>query len=155
MSGEHRASRKRIQAAEKQRQALILRKAGATYETIADQLGYSSAAGAHKAVMTALRNTLKEPAEELRQLELARLDQYLVSLAKDLQRGDVKAIHAALKIGERRAKLLGLDQAVEIKAEAIVKENVDEVLSVLANMLPKDLFHQFLEVISSKYQKQA
>ena len=152
---EHRGSKRRIAATEKQRQALMMRKAGATYETIADHLGYASRTGAFKAVMSALNATIREPANELRELELARLDQYLVSLAKDLQRGDVKAINAALKIGERRAKLLGLDQAVEIKAEAIVKENVDEVLSVLADMLPKDLFHQFLEVISSKYQKQA
>ncbi len=42
----------------------------ATYQVIADQLGYAQAKGAYKAVTAALKATLAEPAEELRTLEL-------------------------------------------------------------------------------------
>jgi hypothetical protein len=90
-------------------QALELRKAGATFQMIADQLGYRSPSGAHKAVVSALRATLREPAEELRELELTRLDAMLLSLWRRVQAGEERAIDRALRIMERRARLLGLD----------------------------------------------
>jgi hypothetical protein len=56
-----------------------------------------------------LRETLQEPADEVRQLELLRLDRYLSAIAEKVDSGDLKAIDRALKIMERRSKLLGLD----------------------------------------------
>jgi hypothetical protein len=61
--------------------------------------------------MRALQETRREPAELLRTLELQRQDDYLVSLARRLEKGDLGAIDRALRIQERRAKLLGLDLA--------------------------------------------
>jgi hypothetical protein len=90
-------------------QALELRKAGATYQAIADQLGYRSVSGAHKAVTAALKATLREPADQLRELELTRLDAMLLPLWRRVQSGDEKAVDRALRIMERRARLLGLD----------------------------------------------
>ncbi len=98
-----------ILAVEKQRQALQMRKSGETYADIATELGYKGASGAHAAVRTALKKTLQEPAEELRMLERERLDAMLQALWPKVEAGDVKAIEAALKVEERRAKLLGLD----------------------------------------------
>ena len=100
---------RRVRAHDRHLQALELRKAGATYQAIADQLGYAQAKGAYKAVTSALKATLKEPAEELRTLELTRLDAMLLSLWRRVQNGDERAIDRALRIMERRAKLLGLD----------------------------------------------
>jgi len=90
-------------------QALELRKAAATYQQIADQLGYRSASGAFNAVKAALKATLREPADELRELELARLDAMLLPLWRRVQSGDEKAVDRVLRIMERRARLLGLD----------------------------------------------
>jgi hypothetical protein len=64
----------RIALAEKERRALELRKGGATYNRIAQVLGYSDEGGAAKAVKRALADTLQEPAAEIRKLEAERLD---------------------------------------------------------------------------------
>jgi len=99
-----------ITAVERQRKALELRKQGKAYGDIAAECGYKSASGAHAAVRTALRKTLHEPADELRQIENARLDAMLEALWPSIRQGDAKAIAAGVKISERRARLNGLDE---------------------------------------------
>ena len=63
-------SERRVQALERHMEALRLRILGEPYDAIAQQLGFASRSGAHRAVMSALTKTLREPAEELRTLEL-------------------------------------------------------------------------------------
>lgn len=104
---------KAIDATEKQRQALELRKAGATFEQIAKQLDYATHVGAMKAVKSALKKVLREPAEELRQMEVERLDALMLPLWKQARDGNQGAVDRILKIMERRAKLLGLDAPVK------------------------------------------
>jgi hypothetical protein len=108
-----RSLTEQVRAHERHLRALELRKAGVTYETIAGQLGYANASGARKAVASALKATLREPAEELRTLELARLDAMALALWCRVQDGDEKAIDRVLRIMERRARLLGLDAAAK------------------------------------------
>ena len=98
----------RVKAHTRHLQALELRKAGATYQAIADQLGYAHAKGAHKAVASALKATLREPADDVRELEIARLDAALLAIWRRVQRGDDKAIDRLLGIMKRRMELLGL-----------------------------------------------
>ena len=113
----------RVRAHDRHLQALELRKAGCTYQQIAEQLGYANAKGAHKAVASALKATLREPADALRELELARLDTMLLALWRKVQAGDEHAIDRALKISERRARLLGLDAPAEpLTLELIERE---------------------------------
>jgi len=107
--GESKASANRIAAAERRGQALALRKAGIGYPAIARQLGYAGPSGAYKAIVTALRALTREPAEELRTLELARLDELLAGLWADARQGNVAKVDRVLKVMARRAALLGLD----------------------------------------------
>lgn len=107
--GEHKASEKRIAAAERQAQAINLRKAGVGYAAIARQLGYAGPSGAYQAVMTALHAVTREPARELVDLEVARLDDLLAGLWADARKGNVAKVDRVLKIMQRRADLLGLD----------------------------------------------
>lgn len=95
--------------AEKVRKAIELRKAGATYDKIAEALGYENRSGAYKIVVGALRDLVQEPAQELRTLELERLDAMTLAIWARAQKGELAAVDRLLKIGERRAKLLGLD----------------------------------------------
>ena len=111
---ESKTSIRRLQAVERAKQALELRKGGASFPEIARALGYSGPAGAYQAVMSALRKTLKEPAEEVRTLEVARLDAMLLALWPQVRQGNQGAIDKALKVEERRAKLLGLDAPAKI-----------------------------------------
>ena len=95
--------------AEKERLALEFRKAGFDYPTIAQKLGYANHTGALKAVQRALKRTLREPAADVRALEVSRLDDMHAGLWDRAKRGDTFSVDRVLKIQERRAQLLGLD----------------------------------------------
>lgn len=107
--GESTTSLKRLDAVERQARALELRKEGKGFAEIAQALGYGGPAGAYKAVTTALRKTLQEPADELRRMELERLDALHAALWPQALAGKWLAVDRVLSVMERRAKLLGLD----------------------------------------------
>ena len=110
--------RKDANAAERARRALELRKAGATYDAIARQVGYANRNGAYQAIQRELQRTLQEPADDLRMLEVERLNDLYRAMAPKALSGDTWSVDRCLKIMERRAALLGLD-APKMDASAI------------------------------------
>jgi hypothetical protein len=102
-------SPQRLKALDKQRQALALRMAGASFDEIAESLGYADRGGAFKAVMAALQSTLPEPAAQVRELELKRLDRLWLAVWDGATKGDLQAVDACLRIMKRRADFEGLD----------------------------------------------
>lgn len=116
--GESKTSPRRVEAKERMAQAVELRKRGMTYQAIADALGYAHPGAAHKAVTTALRETMREPADELRTLELERLDA-IMAANWDKATGedpDERAATTVLRVMEARRKLLGLDAPAKVEA---------------------------------------
>ena len=103
-----------VDANDNQRKALELRKAGVSYQQIADAIGYKDASGAWRAVKAGLKKTLQEPADDLRKLELERLDSAAAAIYPSVKQGQYGAIDRWIKIMERRAKLLGLDAPTKI-----------------------------------------
>lgn len=123
---------------EKEKKVLELRLMGVTFDVIAQQVGYASPGSAHNAYKRALLRTLREPAEELRELEVARLDRLLSGIWTKALRGEVSAVQAALKIMERRSKLLGLDAPQKIQAEVTNYDggsDIDREVQRLADLL--------------------
>ena len=105
-------SRSDVQALDRERQAIELRKAGASYDQIARQIGYANKGAAYKAVSRALKATMATmslDADAYRQLAADRLDAMLLGVWQAATRGDPQAISAVLRIEERRASMLGLD----------------------------------------------
>lgn len=102
---------RRLTAAEKAAAGVELRAAGASYDEIAKLVGWASKGAAHKAVMKALRQIPADGVEELRALELRRLDTMLAGgLFNRARRGDVAAIDRVLRImAERRRYVAGLE----------------------------------------------
>lgn len=100
-----------LNAIEKQLSALEMRKAGLTYQRIANNLGYANPTGARKAVVAAMKKILREPADEVRELELARLDDMINSIWH--LRHKPEYMDRILKIMERRSKLLGIDAPIK------------------------------------------
>jgi hypothetical protein len=111
-----------LSTAQRRRDVLQLREAGATYEAIADALREKYGADrlpehwseryAHKDVKRELKKVqgeCRESAETVRDMELRRLDRMLRGLWPDAVEGDTQAIDRVLKIMARRADLLGLD----------------------------------------------
>jgi hypothetical protein len=70
-----------------------LRARGATYDAIAIELGYCDRHAARRAVERALVATVTEPAAEVRQLELARLDEMYRAALAVLERQHLTVSH--------------------------------------------------------------
>jgi hypothetical protein len=105
--------------AERRALALELRKAGGSYREIAQQLGVDvhTVHGDVTAELAALRETTSGRAEELRDLELQRLDQMTAGLSAPIRAGSPPAVTAAVRVSERRARLLGLDAPTATRTE--------------------------------------
>lgn len=136
--GEHTPAK--MTAVEKRARAVNLRKSGMTYEEIGHSMGVTKQA-AHKLVMKELKRLAElhhESANELRALELARLDDINKVLygkisgdSNENKPPDLASIDRYLKLMERRAKLLGLDQPIQ--------ENNDLMRSVRVIKSPRQV----------------
>jgi hypothetical protein len=111
-----RGSAAKIQIAERRQRALALRRENISYRTIADLLRPEYPGYVHTTVfkdvqaeLVTIRTKTGEIAEDVRQMELERLDVMQHALWDRIEAGDVRAIDTALRVCERRSKLLGLD----------------------------------------------
>lgn len=98
-----------IETADRQSRALDLRRLGASYDRIAEQLGYKNRSGAWHAVQAALRRAVVEPAREQRIIADQRLDFLLQRTLSAFANGDLDQVRNVLAIEKRRADLWGLD----------------------------------------------
>ena len=103
-----RTGPKVIKDQERLNRVLALRTQGWTLKQIGEQEGVSNVR-IHQLVVTALRQLVAEPGEEMRRLEQARLDDLQTAVWERAMNGDYGAIDRCLAIMERRAKLMGLD----------------------------------------------
>ena len=111
---------------EKERRVIELRRAGVTYDVIAQEVGYSNASGAYHAYTRALKRTLREAGtEELREQEADRLDRLQRFAWGSAAQGNLKAIETIVRIMGRRARLLGLD--MPIKQEITMYEGGSDI----------------------------
>lgn len=94
-----------------------------------------------------MRTQSQETVNEIINLETLRLDTYLQNLKDNILKGDVRSIEAALKIGERRAKLLGLDAAIKVDWKVEIADLFNRGLMSLDEIkreLGDALFDEFL-----------
>jgi len=98
----------RAEVAEQKAEVYRLTLKGWTRRKIAEELGISLGTVQNR-LDEAIKETVLPLAEDVRKQQLDRLDTYLVSLDAKIEKGDDKAINTALRIEERRARLLGLD----------------------------------------------
>ncbi|WP_326642900.1 hypothetical protein OG884_18760 [Streptosporangium sp. NBC_01755] len=146
-----------LETATRDAEAARLRTRGLTYRQIADELGMAGPGKAHEAVRRVLAETTQEAADDLRMVELERLDEMYQAALKVLETehyavshgrviyleeggppltddGPVlAAIDRLLKVQERRAKLLGLDAPT--KANVTVSDAITTEIERLAAQL--------------------
>ena len=111
-------------AAEKQKRAIALKLAGASYKSIAENLGYADSSGAHKAVSRGLKASLQENAGELRKIHYGRLEHMLMLVWPQVNTGDLSAVNTGLSIMDRMEKLYGLNAAEKIDVSAGPRETL-------------------------------
>lgn len=112
-----------LTAAEKSRRAVALKLGGASYQEIADKLGYADASGARSAVLRAMERHTAEDVQTLRQMHGERLETLLASVwplvTRDMKRTKME------KDGE------GYLVEVEVEDTETRFKAVDRALSVL------------------------
>jgi len=107
---------------EKELKIIELRRAGVTWEKISAEIGFKNASGAYKMYQRAAARMIRPNLEELRDVELDRLDRMQLGIWPKAKDGDMRAIDTVLRIQDRRARLLGLDAPTKIQAEVTVYE---------------------------------
>jgi len=105
---------------ERETKILELRRAGVTWAVIAERTGYASASGAYNAYQRIAERTIRPKLEELRDMELDRLDRLQAGVWGKAINGEIRAVDSVLRIIDRRARLLGLDAPKELNVKAEV-----------------------------------
>ena len=132
---------------ERAAQALQLREQGMTYDAIAKELGVSRTT-AFDDVKDSLHEIIREPAEDLRDLELSRLDGMLGRLNTELAavvqarrqhklsadkaaQSVARIVDGQLRVSDRRSQLLGLDspQKIELGGNVDLDATVDRIMA--------------------------
>ncbi|MEU7859067.1 hypothetical protein [Nonomuraea sp. NPDC049141] len=117
---------------ERRYQALQMRIAGVSPTVIAERLDYASPQAVSKDITDALKRAAKAEAmaaEQLLHLEIGRLDRVMAALWPKVLKGEVQPAETVLKIINKRAMLLGLDQ---INRNGVADA---DMASLLGNML--------------------
>ena len=97
---------------------------GSTYQQTADELGYANRGTVHRIVQQALADHEAESIDELRALEVARLDRIQLAYWYDALGKDLRAAGLVLRIIEQRCRLLGLFGAARSSGNAPGEEDV-------------------------------
>lgn len=112
----------RLKTAHRRSQNLQLKLAGLGWDEIAERLGYSGKAAACKDFARALeqtRSTIALNAEELREIEMLRLDRVRAGSWKRALSGDPKSADIVLKVHDRVVKLHDLTGAQRVVGNAV------------------------------------
>jgi Zn-dependent oligopeptidase len=118
--------------AEQQVEAYTLRLAGLSLREIAARMEVS-----HTHVANLIRAECEERvlplADEVRQMEIDRFDSWLWKLHEQIEAGHQVArnIEVAVKVSERRARLLGVDAPAQAEVNTTVQHKPNEVLELI------------------------
>ena len=116
------------QVAAEQVQCYEHRLAGKSVRTIAKLVGLPPST-VHNRIQAEIGERVIPLAEEVRKMELDRYDTWLETLMDKLAAGEdpLKVIPVAVKVSERRARLLGLDAPVAVDVAGELKVTVEAV----------------------------
>lgn len=142
--------------AERRREVAALTYRGWSTRRIAEKLGVGHATVARDvdAVLTELVEHQAKDAEKIRareletlaQAEAAVLDVLADDSAEDTETR-LKAVDRVTKVQERRAKLLGLDAAIEIQVTQRMSDQMTAVLDALRGRLSDEAFAQVVAAL--------
>lgn len=115
---------KRDQVRARRKEAIALRLAGVDLQTIADRLGYASRGHVHLDLQRAREESRVEldvGVEELRHLQVDRLNRLLASGWGKAVKGDLKAVDTCSRLVQQLSKLQGLEAPTRVQLEARIE----------------------------------
>jgi hypothetical protein len=121
----------------KEAEVVKLRRGGLTWDLIADRVGYSAPMSAQRAYMRAANRIVQDDIETIRRIETERLDIAQSAIWGKVLAGDTNAVSTFIRIQERRAKLLGLDQPFKQQIEVTTYDGntIDSEVARLIHIL--------------------
>lgn len=126
-------------AAEKQRRAVEMRTTGASFQDIADALGYRDRSTARRSYLAGLSHLPElEDRDTMLRVESARLDALQAAVWKLAMTGDSESVRTVLRVMQRRAKLLGLDAPTktEHKVTSELDAEIEQMLKDFDQLRP-------------------
>ena len=105
----HGRHRNKALAAARRVRAVELRTQGLTYEQIVVKLGYANRGTVYRLVSEALKAQTVEAVDQLRSLEVVRLDKLQLGVWQKAMDGDVPSAILAVRVIMARCHLLGLE----------------------------------------------
>lgn len=152
MGNSSKRDKRAIERAEKAALALGLRRGGASYAQIAQQLGFANKSVAFKLVQQAIKDIPKEDAPEVFALDLERIDALLRTHTP--RQGEPRSAAVVIRCLERRASMYGYDAPTKIDMNLAERE-LEEALDVLEKELSPDEFAKVASILARKARGQA
>jgi transposase len=115
-------------------EALSLKLAGVSTAQIAQRMGIKPDTVRHLINRT-LQTAENRAAEEMRELENARLDRAQAAIWSNVLAGDYRAVTVFLQISQRRARLNGLDSPASVVISPNVGGEMERALSDLQQVM--------------------
>jgi hypothetical protein len=130
--GEAKRVKSEAQIAEEQVRCYELKLSGLSYLRISGETGLSVGT-VHNRIQARSAQRVDPLAEEHRAIELDRLDRWLEKLDAQIQAGEAVArnVEVAVKVSERRSKLLGMDSADKLEVTTTEVTQADLELAEL------------------------
>ncbi|MFD5570453.1 hypothetical protein [Streptomyces cadmiisoli] len=125
---------KRAQVAERRTKAIAMVLAGVDYDTIAERLGYASRGAAHTDVDRALSanlTSLKDKAQQLREVQAMRYQRLLAAVWPKALKGDLKAVETAARLVDRVVKLWGLAEPDKLDLDVTGQITAEDLLAIV------------------------
>lgn len=123
--------------AEKIAEACRLRRAKVDYATIGRKLGVHKST-VHRWVKAAIAEVPREDAADLLAIEMERLDEMDLAIRAQALKGDLRAIDQALKIHDRRARLMHLDEAYSPDTSAEARGALEDLVAAIRGSVTDD-----------------
>jgi DNA-binding transcriptional MerR regulator len=126
-----------IERAKRQEQVLHLRLTGASIREISSALDIPKTT-VQRLAADAIEDITHEPATQVVEMELQRLDRLQRAVWADAVGGDVKALDRVLKIMAQRAKYLGLEQIGLSDSDEEARDALDKLMTAIINSVPDE-----------------
>ena len=139
---------KALELQHRKKEALQLRLEGKTYTEIAEHMG-KSVSTVHGYVTGSLAEVTKEDAQQLRDVEAARLDALQHAIWDKAIDGDLSAIDRVIKIIDRRARLLGLDAPQQVAVNNGMDVDIDAAVDKLIAVAMREVANNQPDALDS------